>query len=318
MSMLMNHYLATDELAARLGLGAELRASLGQNYERWDGKGPMGLKGGEICISSRLVNLADVVELFHRFGGIEAAIEVARKRSGGQFDPRLVRLFCDEAEGLLGDLDAATGWDEVIAAEPALEVQLSDEEFEDALAAIGDFADLKSPWTIGHSHAVGELADEAGRLYGLPEDDVTLLRRAALVHDIGRLGVSNAIWDKRGTLTQSEVERLRLHPYLTERMLAFSPLLAPLGAIAVQHHERLDGSGYPRALSGDAIMPAGRILAAADVYQTMTEMRPHRSARTLQAAAAGLRAMVAAGRIDGDGGSMRPRERAGARTSSWS
>ena len=113
-----------------------------------------------------------------------------------------------------------------------------------------------------------------------------MLRRAAFVHDIGRLGVSNAIWDKPGELTQSELERVRLHPYLTERMLSFSPALAPLGAIAGQHHERLDGSGYPRGLSGDAITPAGRILAAADVYHAMTEARPHRPALAAAEAAA--------------------------------
>jgi DNA-binding CsgD family transcriptional regulator len=112
--------------------------------------------------------------------------------------------------------------------------------------------------------------------------------------------VSNVIWDKRGELTQSELERVRLHPYLGERMLAFSELLAPLGAIAVQHHERLDGSGYPRGLSGGLITPQGRILAAADVYHAMTELRPHRPARTPNEAAGELRGEVADGRLDGD------------------
>ncbi|HEX6654936.1 MAG TPA: HD domain-containing phosphohydrolase, partial [Candidatus Limnocylindria bacterium] len=137
-------------------------------------------------------------------------------------------------------------------------------------------------------------------LHGLPEDDVTTIRRAGLVHDFGRLGVSNGIWDKRGPLTPAEMERVRLHPYLSERMLAFSPARAPLGAIAGQHHERLDGSGYPRGLSGGVITPAGRLLAAADVYHAMTEARPHRPARTSQEAAAELRAEVTAGRLDGD------------------
>jgi HD-GYP domain-containing protein (c-di-GMP phosphodiesterase class II) len=120
------------------------------------------------------------------------------------------------------------------------------------------------------------------------------------VHDLGRLGISNTIWDKRGKLTHSEMERVRLHPYLSERMLSFSPALAPLGAIAVQHHERLDGSGYPRGLTGDAISPAGRILAAADAYHAMTEMRPHRPARPPEDAATELRAEVTGGRLDGD------------------
>jgi HD-GYP domain-containing protein (c-di-GMP phosphodiesterase class II) len=135
---------------------------------------------------------------------------------------------------------------------------------------------------------------------GLPVGDVVMLRRAALVHDLGRLGVSNAIWDKREALTLAELERVRLHPYLTERMLAPSAMLAPLGAIAVQHHERLDGSGYPRGLSGAALTPAGRILAAADAYQAMTQPRPHRDAREPGAAAAELRAGARRGLFDGD------------------
>jgi HD-GYP domain-containing protein (c-di-GMP phosphodiesterase class II) len=129
---------------------------------------------------------------------------------------------------------------------------------------------------------------------------VVTLRRAAVVEDLGRLGVSNAIWDKPGPLTPVDWERVRLHPYLTERMLASSAALAPLAAIAAQHHERLDGSGYPHGLSGGAISPAARILAAADVYHAATEPRPHRPARAPAEAAAELRAEVRAGRIDGD------------------
>ena len=126
------------------------------------------------------------------------------------------------------------------------------------------------------------------------------MRRAGLVHDLGRLGVSNAIWDKPGGLTPTERERVRLHPYLTERMLASSGALAPLGAIAVQHHERLDGSGYPRGLSGDALTPSGRVLAAADAYRAMTEPRPHRAALTPAEAAAELRSGVRQALFDGD------------------
>jgi HD-GYP domain-containing protein (c-di-GMP phosphodiesterase class II) len=300
MSLAENHYLATDELVVRLGLGDDVRESLRQSYERWDGKGAYGMKGEEIVAASRLINLADVVEVFRRTGGVEAAIAIARERSGTQFDPELVEIFCEQAPMLLAELDTAASWDQVIAAEPSLAGAVSDEDLDVALAAIGDFSDLKSPWTIGHSRGVAELAAEAARGSGLPPSDVTELRRAGLVHDIGRLGVSNGVWDKRGKLTQTDIERVRMHPYFTERMLAFSPALAPLGAIAVQHHERLDGSGYPRGLSGDAITPAGRILAAADCYHAITEMRPHRPARSSEEAAAGVRAEVAAGRLDGD------------------
>jgi HD-GYP domain-containing protein (c-di-GMP phosphodiesterase class II) len=258
------------------------------------------MKGEEILVASRLINLADVVEVFRRTSGVEGAIAIARERSGTQFDPALVEIFCEQAPMLLAELDAAPSWDQVIAAEPSLSGGVSGEELDAALEAIGDFSDLKSPWTIGHSRGVAELAAEAGRGSGVPACDVTTLRRAGLVHDIGRLGVSNAVWDRRGALTAADVERVRLHPYLTERMLAFAPALAPLGAIAVQHHERLDGSGYPRGLSGDAITPAGRILAAADCYHALTEMRPHRPPRSPTEAAEVVRAEVAAGRLDGE------------------
>ena len=126
------------------------------------------------------------------------------------------------------------------------------------------------------------------------------LRRAGLVHDLGRLGVSNSIWDKPGPLGAGEWERVRMHPYLTERMLHQSAALAPLGAIAVQHRERLDGSGYPRGLAGAAISRPARILAAADAYQAMREPRPYRPRSRADDAAAELRAEVAAGRLDGD------------------
>ena len=295
-----NHYLATDELADGLGLGEHVRTSLKESYERWDGKGAYGLRGEQIGIGSRLVNLADVVEVFRRTGGVEAAIAVARERSGTQFDPGIVELFCEQAALIFADLDAAASWELVIDSEPSLAAAVvAGDELDGALAAIGEFAELKSPWLMGHSRGVADLAGEAARGLGLPESDVTALRRAAFVHDIGRLGVSNAVWDKPGELTQSELERVRLHPYLTERMLSFSAALAPLGSIAGQHHERLDGSGYPRGLSGDAISHAGRVLAAADVYHAMTAARPHRPALTAAEAAVALRAQVASSRLDG-------------------
>jgi DNA-binding CsgD family transcriptional regulator len=129
---------------------------------------------------------------------------------------------------------------------------------------------------------------------------VRTLRRAGYVHDLGRLGVSNAIWDKPGPLGAGEWERVRMHPYITERMLHQSEALAPLGAIAVQHRERLDGSGYPRGLAGSAIPRAARILGAADAYEAMREPRPHRPARSADEAAAELRAEVKAARLDAE------------------
>lgn len=299
-SILETHWRATDALARQLGLGDDVRRSLVESYERWDGRGAAGLRGEEIRLTSRLVYLADVVAAFERLGGSDAALRMARERAGGQFDPDLVDLLCAHGRAVLDDLDHESNWAKVLDSEPGLARTVDEAEFDRVLAAIGDFADLKSPYFIGHARTVAQLAGEAAVTLGLAPDDTTRVRRAALVHDLGRLGVSNGIWDKRASLTLAEQERVRTHPYLTERMLAFSPRLAELGAIAVLHHERLDGSGYPRGLSGTAIPVTGRILAAADRYATATEERPHRPAADPEAAAALLRDDVRRGALDAD------------------
>jgi HD-GYP domain-containing protein (c-di-GMP phosphodiesterase class II) len=299
--MLANHWWAADALAERVGLDAGVRATLYQTFERWDGKGvPNGSKGDEILLASRIVNLADVVEVFHRAAGVDAAVAVARERSGTQFAPDLVELVVTEADTLFTNLDGVTSWDAVIAAEPGLGRPLSENELDRALEAIADFIDVKSPFTLGHSRGVADLAASAADKLRLGSDAVAHVRRAALVHDIGRLGVSNAVWDKAGRLTAGEVERVRLHPYLTDRMLAASPGLAGLGATAVQHHERLDGSGYPRGLGASALTPCGRVLAAADAYRAKLEPRPHRPAFGPDEAARWMRDEVRAGHLDGD------------------
>ena len=295
------HCLVAGDLALRLGLGSDVREPLQQAFERWDGKGgPAGLKNEELALTARIVHLSDVVEAHRRVGGIDAATAVARARSGTHFDPALVQRLCRRAPELLGGLDAPTSWTEVIEAEPGLRLELLEEEIDGALEAVADFTDLKSPFTLGHSRGVADLAAEAARRYRLPGAETVTLRRAALLHDLGRVGVPNTIWDKPGPLTETEFERVRLHPYLTERMLARPPALARLGAIAGLHHERLDGSGYPRGLTATALGPAARILAAADVYHALTEPRPHRPARSSDEAAAELRDEVRAGRLDGE------------------
>lgn len=295
------HCLIAGDLARRLGLGEAVRDALLQVFERWDGKGDPGLlSGASISLPVRLVQLADVVEVFHRDGGIDAAVRVARQRRGTQFDPAVVECFCDGADELLALLDVPTSWDIVIGAQPGLRQTLSDAELDAALEAIADFADLKSPYTMGHSRAVADLATAAARRCGLAEDEVRSVRRCGLMHDLGRLGVSNAIWDKRGPLSAVERERVRLHPYLTERILCASTVLAPLGTLAAQHHERLDGSGYPRGLKANMLSAAVRILAAADVYRAMLEPRPHREARSAADAADELLGEVRAGRLDGE------------------
>ena len=148
---------------------------------------------------------------------------------------------------------------------------------------MADLVDMKSPYLAGHSRGVANLASAAARVGGMSEDDVTTLRRAGYLHDLGRLGVSNAIWDKTAPLSEAELERIRLHPYLTDRMLARSPRARAVREIASRHHERLDGSGYPRGLTAVSLTPSDRILAAADVYQAECRAAPvpaRRSTRT--------------------------------------
>ena len=153
---------------------------------------------------------------------------------------------------------------------------------------------MKSPYLAGHSRGVANLATAAARVAGYPADDVAVLRRAGLIHDLG-LGVSNAIWDKPGPVTEAESERIRLHPYLTDRMLSRLSALGRSREIAARHHERLDGSGYPRGLTAATLTPPDRLLAAADVYHAMTEPRPHRDPLAPGPASRELRAEVAPG-----------------------
>ncbi|MDX6629082.1 MAG: hypothetical protein QOH00_1328 [Gaiellales bacterium] len=299
--MMAHHAAIARSLGDQLGLPCDVAEALGGAYEQWDGRGwPKGLAGEAVPLAARLAQLGEYVEVAHRVGGVEAAKSLARKRSGKQFDPALAALVCAEGDMLLSGLDSVGTWDAVIEAEPALAVVLSGEQFDAALLAIANFVDLKSPYTLGHAHAVADLAAEAGAQLGLPDEALRTLRRAGLVHDLGRLGISNSIWDKRGPLGAGELERVRMHPYLTERMLHQSEALAPLGAIAVQHRERLDGSGYPRGLVGAAISQPARILGAADAYQAMREPRPYRPPRSADEAAAELRADVRAGRLDAE------------------
>ena len=295
------HCEVAQRLAARLGFGPDVRAALGQLYERWDGKGlPNGLKGEAVLPAVRVVALAQDAITFHRLGGLDAAVTMAKERTGGAYDPRMAECFCAQAATLLADLDAEPSWEAVIALEPGERRALTAADFDMACAAMADFSDLKSTYTLTHSSGVAHLAADAARRAGLPDADVTLIRRAGLLHDIGRVGVSVSIWEKAGPLSEREWERVRLHAYHTERVLARPAALARIGSVASLHHERLDGSGYHRGMGAAALSPAARILAAADAYQAMTEERAHRPARTSDAAAEELRNDARAGRLDSD------------------
>jgi HD-GYP domain-containing protein (c-di-GMP phosphodiesterase class II) len=237
---------------------------------------------------------------------------VLRERAGRALDPALVQRFAACAPRLLAILDAPSLWDAALAREPGLRPRAAGAELDAALHAVAGFVDLKSPYTGGHSAGVAGLAAAAAEHAGLPAGECAGIRRAGLVHDVGRVGVSSAVWEKPGALTADERERVRLHPYHTERVLAAgSPPLAGLEQVASLHHERLDGSGYHRGAAAAALAPAARVLATADAFHAMLEPRPHRPALTVDAAATVLRSEVRAG-------SSRGSPRARSRCCAWS
>ena len=298
---LISHCLTTAQMAERLGLGAEVCDPLQQMFTRWDGQGvPSDISGNAIAFSMRLFHLADTVEVFHRTAGVEAAIAVARERRGKQLDPTIVDAFCAVAPEVLGDTAIEQDWSLILANEPALQRTMSEQELDLALEAIADFTDLRSTVRAGHSRGVADLVARAAAHTGLGQSDTVALRRAGLLHDIGLHGIPATILDKAGALTAAESERMRMHTYYTERMLAQPPVLARIGAIASMAEERSDGSGHHRGLSGPAIPLTGRLLAAACAYRTMTEPRSHRPAMSAREATAQLHAEVRAGRLDAE------------------
>ncbi len=300
MGTYITHCQTTAGIADRLGLDARIGHALGQAFERWDGKGVPGQAAGEsIERMTRIVQLADDAEVFARTGGVAAVVEMLRSRRGTEFDPALVDLAVEHAEAIFGGVDETSSWESVLAGAGLLDRRISESDLDAVLTIFGDYADLKSPWYLGHSRAVADLAARAAESLGLPTEDVTLVRRAALTHRLGATGVSTSVWNKATPLTASESEHARTVPYLTERILARQPRLAAIGALAAMAHERMDGSGYPRGLSGAMISVTARVLAAADVYQTWSEHRPGRPALSPSDRERVLLAEVDSGRLDG-------------------
>lgn len=284
------HCEVASMLAARLGLGDEVLASLETSYERWDGKGyPAGLEGEAIPIAPRIAQVAGDVDLFIRQG--DDVRDIVGRRRGKAYDPAVVDAL-DELENWSKEAD----WEQIVAAEPKPATLVSD--LDTALGVLADFVDLKSPWTRGHSSKVADLAETAARDARMSEDEIGHLRRAGLVHDLGRIGVENGIWDKSGSLSVDEAEKVRLHPYLTHRILTRCPGLSGLADLASSHHERLDGSGYHRESKAEELAFPARILAAADVLAALTSPRPHRDRIELEEATAIMRREVDSGRLD--------------------
>lgn len=250
--------------------------------EHWNGRGnPHGRQTEEISLLGRICCLAQTVEVFFTAYGIESAFDVAQQRRGQWFDPQLVdalaafkhdmsfwnQLFSDNVITELGR------W------EPDDAVLLADETCLDRVAeAFARVVDAKSPWTYRHSTRVAEIAVGVAQQFGRNLDLERDLRRAALLHDIGKLGVSNAIWDKPARPTPQEYDEIRKHPVYTQQILEQVAAFKTLAEVAGAHHERLDGRGYHRGLQASEIPWSTRVLTVADIYEALSAKRPYRDA----------------------------------------
>jgi HD-GYP domain-containing protein (c-di-GMP phosphodiesterase class II) len=286
-------------LSDSLGLPPDVTGLFADLTERWDGKGPRRrAKQYEIPFAIRIAQVAQDA-VFHALNhDVDHVASVIAQRSGAAFDPAVATAFCDAPDDILAVTRQDSAWNAVLAAEPSPHRRTIDADT--SLAALGAFADLVSPHLFGHSMAVAELAARAAKVRGCSDDDVTMVRRAGLIHDLGRVSVPCAVWRRPGALSADDWEKVRLHPYQTERVLDRSAYLGSLARVAGCHHERLDGSGYHRGTPAAGLGSLARLLAAADAYQTKIESRAHRKALPPEAAAGHLRAEASAGRLDPD------------------
>ncbi|HET9050928.1 MAG TPA: HD domain-containing phosphohydrolase [Candidatus Dormibacteraeota bacterium] len=280
-----------DVFATRLHLDDDVRAALSANFERWNGRGlPRGVRGAAIPRPMRIAQLGHELEVLARVDGPRSALETVAARRGSAYDPELADLAVTHGADWWDAVEPLDAWDSALAVAPPAR-PLGAGAAHEALTVLADFADLKSPWTGGHSRAVAALAlDACG----------PAAEEAALVHDLGRVAVPNTIWDKPGPLTRDERDRAETHALVTDQLLRRLPFTAPLAGLACSAHERLDGSGYHRRLASVHLDEVQRVVAAADCYQAMVSDRPYRRALTPEAAAGELRAMSGDGRLDGE------------------
>jgi len=288
-----------DMLLERIEFGADVRDALRFTFERWNGKGyPAHASGEMIPLPMRVVHLSHDMEALARLFSPERALEAARDRRDRTYDPALVDVFLAHGSDWFARLSKTEPWDAVMELEPHPRRVLADERLDNALLMAADFIDLKSPYMGGHSRRCAGLATNAARVLGFSDDVIVTLRRAALVHDFGTTAVPNSIWDKRGTLTRAEFDRVELHPMLTEQMLRRSPGFVTLNAVASAHHEKCDGSGYHKRVRADAVDPSAAVLAATEVYVGMTTERADRPAFSATDAAAELTRLASRGVLD--------------------
>jgi HD-GYP domain-containing protein (c-di-GMP phosphodiesterase class II) len=269
------------DIARMLGLSEETAAGIRSLDEHWDGGGvPMGLRGEQIPLLARIACLAQTVEIFHAAHGLPAALAVARERAGRWFDPRLVAaLLRTRRDGEFWNSLREDAAARAAALHPAGLALAADDQGLDRIAeAFARVIDAKSPYTYRHSEGVAAYAVAAGRMMGFSPAALRDLRRAGLLHDLGKLGVSNRILDKPGKLTEEEFAAVRRHPELTHRILVRVEPFRELAEVAASHHERMDGRGYHRGLPAGTLPPAARVLAAADVCDALSAERPYRAA----------------------------------------
>ena len=282
-----------------LGLPEAVQAGLWHMFAMWNGKGFPNTAGESIPLPARVMQVALTAVMFASHANSDVALAEVRRRAGTQLDPNLADLLIDQADELLGDLDEIDAYQAVLDAEPEPVRRVEKGGLTEAARTFGNLVDLKSPWLHGHSAGVGDLAAAAAGTLGL-RDDVERLRAAGYLHDLGRVGVSSAIWDKAGPLSTAERDQARLHAYHSERILARIPPLIELAKLAGQHHERSDGTGYHRGFLAAQLTMPSRVLACADAYRRWIEDRPYRRALVPARAADRLDAEARAGRLDGD------------------
>lgn len=270
------------KIARRLRFSEEVARGILDLDEHFDGTGkPDGFAGESISIHARIALLAQIVDVFHTGGGKEAACREIALRSGNWFDPSLCSAFADVAgeAGFWLTLAAPDLQQTVISLAPELGGEAVDEDYLDEIAAaFADVVDSKSPYTAGHSDRVALFTDMIAEELGLTPGRRRFLKRAALLHDIGKLGVSNQILDKAGKLTEEEWQAVRQHPAQSRIILSRIAAFQELARIAGDHHEKLDGKGYPRGISGKDICLETRIITVADIFDALTAERPYRSA----------------------------------------